>query len=93
MLVEDLRLSKCKLISIYKGRAEEIRKRETKKLEHNLCLWDGAVKEEDFSAHSLPAKPQGKPKNPGVVSLSLLQQIFPTQESNQGLPHCKWILY
>jgi len=29
---------------------------------------------------SLPAEPQGKPKNTGVGSLSLLQQIFPTQE-------------
>ena len=27
---------------------------------------------------SLPAEPQGKPKNPGVGSLSLLQQIFLT---------------
>ena len=26
-------------------------------------------------------------------SLSLLQGIFPTQESNQGLLHCRWILY
>ena len=26
-------------------------------------------------------------------SLSLLQRIFPTQESNPGLPHCRWILY
>ena len=26
-------------------------------------------------------------------SLSLLQQIFPTQESNQGLLHCRRILY
>ena len=26
-------------------------------------------------------------------SLSLLQQIFPTQESNQGLLHCRQILY
>ena len=32
-------------------------------------------------------------KNTGVGSLSLLQGIFPTQESNPGLPHCKWILY
>ena len=37
---------------------------------------------------SLPAKPQGKPKNTGVGSLSLLQQIFLTQESNQRLLHC-----
>ena len=34
-----------------------------------------------------------KPKNTGVGSLSFLQQIFQTQELNQGLLHCKWILY
>ena len=28
-----------------------------------------------------------------MCSLSLLQVIFPTQGSNPGLPHCKWILY
>ena len=28
-----------------------------------------------------------------VGSLSLLQRIFPTQESNQGLLRCRWILY
>ena len=32
---------------------------------------------------SLPAEPQGK---------SLLQRIFPTQEWNQGLLHCRQIL-
>ena len=42
---------------------------------------------------SLPAEPQGKPKNTGVGSLALLQQIFLTQESNQGLQHGKQILY
>ena len=42
---------------------------------------------------SLPAEPQWKPKNTGVSSLSLLQQILPTQESNRGLLHCRWILY
>ena len=31
-----------------------------------------------LQADSLPAEPQGKPKNTGVGSLSLLQQIFPT---------------
>ena len=44
-------------------------------------------------ADSLSAEPQGKPKNIGVGSLSLLQGIFPTQESNQGLLHRRWILY
>ena len=29
----------------------------------------------------------------GVGSLSLLQGIFPIQESNWGLLHCRWILY
>ena len=42
---------------------------------------------------SLPAEPQGKPKNTRVGSLSLLQGIFPTQESNQGLLQCRQILY
>ena len=42
---------------------------------------------------SLPAEPQGKPKNIGVGSLFLLQRIFPTQESNWGLLHCRRILY
>ena len=32
-------------------------------------------------------------KNTGVGSLSLLQEIFPTQGSNPGLPHCGRILY
>ena len=44
-------------------------------------------------SNSLPAKPQGKPKNTGVGSLSLLQQIFLTQECNQGLLHHRRILY
>ena len=38
-----------------------------------------------MQADSLPAEPQLKPKNTGVGSLSLLQRIFLTQESN-------WIL-
>ena len=32
-------------------------------------------------------------QNTGVGSLSLFQGIFPTQGSNSGLPHCRWILY
>ena len=42
---------------------------------------------------SLPAEPQRKPKNTGVGSLSLLQWVFLTQESNRGLLHCRQILY
>ena len=32
-------------------------------------------------------------QNTGVDSLSLLQGIFPAQESNWGLPYCRQILY
>ena len=46
-----------------------------------------------LQADSLPAEPQGKPKNTGVGSISLLQRIFPTQELNWDLLHCKQILY
>ena len=42
-----------------------------------------------LQADSLPAEPQGKPKNTGVGSLSLLQEIFLTQELNQDLLHCR----
>ena len=45
------------------------------------CIADG----------SLPAEPPGKPKNTGMGSLSLLQGIFPTQESNLCLLHCRRI--
>ena len=39
-----------------------------------------------LQADSSPAEPPGKPKNTAVGGLSLLQQIFPTQESNWGSP-------
>ena len=41
-----------------------------------------------------PYVPRNSPgQNTGVGSLSLLQGIFPIQESNRGLLHCRWILY
>ena len=46
-----------------------------------------------LQADSLPTEPQGKPKNTGVGSLSLLQRIFQTQEFNWDLLHCRQILY
>ena len=44
-----------------------------------------------MQADSLLAETQGKPKNTGVGSLSLLQQISLSQESKQGLLHCRQI--
>ena len=46
-----------------------------------------------LQADSLPVESQGESKNTGVGSLSLLQQIFPTQEWNPALLHCRQILY
>ena len=43
-----------------------------------------------LQVNSSPAEPQGKAKNTGVGSLSLL---FPIQELNPGLLHCRQILY
>ena len=42
---------------------------------------------------SLLSEPPGKLKNTRVGSLSLLQGIFLIQKSNQGLLHCRQILY
>ena len=43
----------------------------------------------DYLLSELPWKPM----NTGVGSLSLLQGIFWTQDSNQGLRHCRWTLH
>ena len=46
-----------------------------------------------LQANSLPAELQEKPNSTGVGILSLLQQIFPPQESNWGCLLCRWTLY
>ena len=46
-----------------------------------------------WQVDSLPSESPEKPKDTGVGSVSLLQQIFPTQEFNQSLLHCRQILY
>ena len=46
-----------------------------------------------LQADSSTSEPRGKPKNPGVGSLSLLQGIFPSQGSNQGSPALQAVLH
>ena len=46
-----------------------------------------------LQADSLSAEPQEKLKNTGVGSLYHLQQIFLTQESNQGILLCRQYFY
>ena len=43
--------------------------------------------------HGLYCPCNSSGQNTGVGSLSLLQGIFPTQQSNPDLPHCRGILY
>ena len=60
---------------------------------------EGTLQVQFYSVQSLShvwlfAIPWNSPgQNTGVGSLSLLQGIFPTQGLNQGLPHCRRILY
>ena len=58
------------------------------------------MKESEIESHSVALcnptdySPWNSPgQNTRVVSLSLLQGIFPTQGLNWGLPHCRQILY
>ena len=44
-------------------------------------------------AHQAPLSMDLLGKNTGVGGHFLLQGIFPTQGSNSGLLHCRWILY
>ena len=54
----------------------------------------GKWKWKSLSRVQLFVSPCNSPgQNTGVGSLSLRQRIFPTQGSNPGLLHCRWILY
>ena len=52
-----------------------------------------SVVSDSLQFHGLYSPWNSPGPNTGVGSLSLLQGIFPTQESNPGLPHCRRILY
>ena len=63
-----------------------------------LSLWDPPnpgiePRSPAWQVDASPAEPQGKPKNTGLGSLSLLQWTFLTQELNWGLLYCRQILY
>ena len=52
-----------------------------------------SVMSDSLQPHGLFSPWNSPGQNPGVGSLALFQGIFPTQESNPGLPHCRRILY
>ena len=57
--------------------------------------WSGSrsVTSDSLRPHGLYSPWNSPGQNTGVGSLSLLQGIFPTQESNPRLPCCRRILY
>ena len=66
----------------------------------SLILWsiDGesesdSVMSDSLWPHGLYSPWNSPGQNTAVGSLSLLQGIFPTQGSNPGFQHCRWILY
>ena len=52
-----------------------------------------SVMSDSLRPHGLNSPWNSLGQNTGVGSLSLLQEIFPTQVLNSGLSHCGWILY
>ena len=52
-----------------------------------------SVVSDSLQPHGLSSPWNSLGQNTGVGSLSLLQWVFPTQESNRDLQHCRWILY
>ena len=52
-----------------------------------------SVVSDSLRPHGLYSPWNSPCQNTGVGSLSLLQGVFPTQELNPGLPHCRRILY
>ena len=56
-------------------------------------IWNSLSHVWFFATHGLYSPWNSPGWNTGVGSLFLLQGIFPTQELNPGLPHCRRILY
>ena len=52
-----------------------------------------SVVSDSWQLHGLYRQWNSPGQNTRVSSLSLLQEFFPTQGLNPGLPHCRWILY
>ena len=60
----------------------------------NLCFYVKVAQScPTLRPHGLYSPWNSPGQNSRVDCHSLLQGIFPTQGSNSGLPHCRWILY
>ena len=92
------------LLSFYLNVCDYINKSHISKTQMGLPLHDWtspsmnesecrAVRSASLQPHDLYSPWNSPGQNTGVDSHSLLQGIFPTQGSNPGLPHCRWIPY
>ena len=52
-----------------------------------------SVMSDSLRPHGLYSPWNSSDQNPGVDGSSCLQGIFPTQDLNSGLPHCRQIIY
>ena len=59
----------------------------------NTLSGSRSVMSDSLWPHGLYSPRNSPGQNSGVDNLSLLQRIFPTQGSNPGVMHCRWILY
>ena len=62
-------------------------------LGHRGCPWKGCHVSDSVQPRGLHSPWNSPGQNTGVGCHALLQGIFPTQGSNPGLSHCRWILY
>ena len=80
------RLESLSFTTMILGRSQLLRRRFLESESH-------LVVSNSLRPHRLYSPWNSPGQNTGVDSLSLPQGIFPTQDSNPGLPHCRWILY
>ena len=88
----NLQKVKMALDSLWENYSKEVQM--LKMLGHIIYICEShSVVSNSLWPHGLYSPWNSPGQNTGVGCLSLFQGIFPTQGSNPGLPHCKWILY
>ena len=81
---ESLNCNAADSLPLFGHRLKEIVHSKVKVKVAQLCL--------TLQSHGLYSPWNSPDQNTGMGSLSLLQEIFPTQGLNPGLHHCRWIL-
>ena len=90
---ENLTLGKCCVNCNSQMKSERVTLEVIKLVQEKVKSESDSVVSDSLWPHGLYIPWNSLGQNTGVGSLSLLQGIFPTQESNGGLPHYRQILY